>query len=257
MKIIGIFACMLLIATALSATGTTNAPTLKYLMENHKFEPYPSIPTDSPSDIAIAIVGEITDVLDQNNLLAGAIQIGDKISGKYIYDSATPDGEPDPNIGEYIYTSTPYGIELKCSGFTFETDPNGVSFGILIINDMSYYTLDLFYAMSMNNTQLSNGLLVDGIAFGLFDYSGTAISSDDLPTTAPILTDWDDAMIMIIGSSPSNPYDFYMISANVTKATLSRSKTIVVEHTMHPILNWLFDRYPNLFPILRHLLGLF
>jgi hypothetical protein len=255
-KFVGIFICMLLITTALSATGATNVQTLRYIMENNKFESFTSTPIDSSNNVAIKIVGEITDVYDEYNLLGGAIQIGDEISGKYIYDSATPDSNPDPQIGEYGHTSSPYGFELESGGFVFKTDPNNVDFGILIFDNMYYYLGDLYGVFSYNNLPLSNGIPVHSIALGLFDSTGNAISSDVLPDTAPVLSDWEESFLMIYGSSPYNPYEMYIITGNVTKITLNRSKTRDLYVPTNPVLIWLIERFPNVFLILRQLLGL-
>jgi hypothetical protein len=254
-KVIGIFVCMLLITTALSATGATNIQTLRNVWKNNDFEPYPNSPTDSPGNIAIKIEGEVTIVNDQYNLLSGAIQVNDIITGKYIYDSATPDSDPDPQIGEYVYTLSPYGIELKAGGFEFKTNPNAVDFMIGIL-DNYYYFGDVYAVISDNNLPLSNGILVNEIIWWLSDSTSNALSSDALPTTPPVLSDWTENDLIIIGQDPSNPYHMFVIQVTVTAATRSRSITRDIDLPMQPILNWLFERFPNLFPILRQLLNL-
>jgi hypothetical protein len=258
-KIIGIFVCMLLIVTAISATGAINIQTLRNVLENIDLErnpiTYPSTPVDSNGDIAIAIVAEVTMVDDPYNLLGGAITVGDKIKGKYIYDSTTPDSEADPKMGIYHYTSTPYGIELKCGGLEFKTDPNNVEFVITILDDYTYYG-DVYAPFSVNNLDLSNGNKVFDIIWMLVDSTGNALSSDALLTTAPVLSDWPDNVLEIDGYNPSDPFQMYDIEARVTKATLSRSKTRDIDFPMQPVLNWLFERFPNLFPILRQILNL-
>ncbi len=251
-KMIGIFVCMLLIVTALSATGTTNIQTIRNVMENNDLEPYTYTPSNSPGNIAIMLDAEVRVVDDQFNLLGGAIQVGDYIFGKYIYDSATSDSDPSPSIGIYEHTSSPYGIAFAVGGFIFTTDRNNVNFTIGIINDDFYYGIGDFYGVtSRNNMQLSNGILVNRIMWLLKDSTGNAISSDALPTTAPVLSDWPDNVIYVYGSDPEFSY-YYRIEANVTKATLSRSKARDVHFTMQPISIWLFER----FPLLERLLGL-
>jgi len=154
MKIIGIFICMLLIITALSATGATNFQTLKDVWKNNDLEPYPITPVDSPGDIAIKIVGEVTNVVDHHNLLDDTIYIGDEIKGKYIYNSATPDSFGYPFMGLYEHTSSPYGIELEAGGFEFKTDPSNVEFVMMIYNDF-YYFGDAYAPYSDNNLDLN------------------------------------------------------------------------------------------------------
>ena len=223
---------------------------------NNDLDPFQSIPTKSPGIITIKIEAQVTTIHDPNNLLGGAIQVNDSITGKYNYDSATPDSDPDPNIGEYKYNSSTYGIELEAGGFVFKTNTSNVDFRILIYNDyfLYAYNLDLYGVQSSNNSQLSNGLIVDDITWVLLDNTSNVLSSDALPTTAPVLSDWTVNALLIQGSSPSNPFDMYFITANVTKVTKSRSKTRDIHFIMHPILIWLLERFPNLYPMLKQIL---
>jgi hypothetical protein len=254
-KIVGILVCTLLIITVLSATGATNIQTIRNVMENNNLEPYTCIPSKSPGDIVIIFDAEVRVVNDQLNVLGGAIQVGDYIFGKYIYNSATSDSEPDPDGGVYEHSSSPYGIALAVGGFVFKTDPNNVNFSIRIVNDFFYYGIgDLYAVISDNNLPLSNGARVEDIMWVLGDSTGNAISSDALPTTAPVLSDWPENWLYIDGYDSENPY-FYHIEANVTKVTLSRSKTRDDYFTTQPILIWLYERFPNLFPILLQILG--
>ena len=250
-KIIGIFVMTLLITTTISATGTTNIKNLRNVVKNKELEPSPSNPVDSNGNIAIKIVAEVTDVYDPDNLLGGAINIGEKIKGKYIYDSGTVDtfgGYPD--IGFYEHYSAPYGIELEAGGFVFETNPNDVDFLIAIFdNDHYYYNGDLYGVVSYNNMPLSNEISIDIIYWILIDHTFSTLSSDALPTTAPVLLDWGENELYISG----NGFD---ITAKVTKATLSRSQERDVYFSMPPILIWFFERLPNVFPLIRQLLGL-
>jgi hypothetical protein len=251
-KIVGILVCMLLIITTLSATGATNVQTLRHVTEKNDLNPYQNTPTKSPGIINIKIVGKITKVLDPQNLLEGVIQVNDSITGKYTYDSGEPDSDPDPHKGEYEYNSPTFGIELEAGGLVFKTNPNDVDFSITILNNY-YYNWDHYSLSSNNNLQLSNGLFIYYIIWQLIDQTGNVFSNDALPTTAPVLSDWSENTIYIDGYNPSI-YDTYHIKAEVTKVTLSRSKARDDYFTTQPILIWLFERFPNLFPILQHLL---
>jgi hypothetical protein len=251
-KIVGILVCMLLIATTLSATGAMNVQTKQDMNENNDLEPNISTPTN-PGIITIKIVGKITEVYDQYNLLGGAIQVNDIITGKYIYESGQPDLYPeDPTYGYYEYTSSTFGMELKTGGFEFKTNPSNVQFGIIIFND-DIYSGDEYIVTSEENLPLSNGLLVDMFYWGLADSTITALSSDALPTTAPVLSDWEYNQMDLLGFHPTsgNPFAF---RATITKATKSRARD--VHSIMQPILTWLLERFANMFPILRYLIGI-
>ncbi len=256
MKIIGILVCMLLIITALSATGVTNVQTIQYVNENKDLEPYLSTPANSPGIITIKIVAKVEEIHDPYNLLGGAIQVGDTITGKYTYESGQPDSDPDPTLGIYEYTSSTFGVEFKAGGLVFKTNPGNVVFEISIGNDHPYWydIYDHYLIYSQNNLQLSNGMLVKNIYWSLSDSTCTALSSDALPTTAPILSDWESNLLYINGDDPVDPLKNYNIGANVTEATKSRARDVYF--ISQPILNWFFEHFANMFPMLRHLLGL-
>ena len=251
-KIIGILVCMLLIITALSAAGVTNIQVIQDMNENNDLEPNISTPAN-PGIITIEIVGKITEVSDPYNLLGGAIQVNDKITGKYIYESGKPDLFPeDPTYGYYEYISSTFGMELNTGGFEFKTNPSNVQFLIIIYND-DPYSDDGYMVGSEENLPLSNGLLVDIFYWTLGDPTHTALSSDALPTTAPVLSDWEynQLDVLVIHPTSGNPFAF---RATITKATKSRPRD--VHSSMQPILTWLFEHFANIFPIIRHLIEL-
>ena len=77
-------------------------------------------------------------------------------------------------------------------GFTFQTDPDNVDFLITILNN--HNGGDMYCLLNYNNLPLSNGVYVENIAWQLDDYSGTALSSDALPVTPPVLANWPDTL---------------------------------------------------------------
>lgn len=224
--------------------------------------------------VGIKIVAKVTSVSDSHNLLGGAIQVDDTLTGKYVYGSEAFDNEPNPNIGLYLYSSTPCGIEVKIGDFVFKTDSSHVHVAFAIFNDFTIYgypPIDEYVIGSLNNLPLSNGLLVTYIDWDLYDSTATALSSTDVPTSAPVLSDWDEDNSMLIeGKSPSNPDQTYRITAQVTKATKpiaidihgddSNLATLNVKiptsfEITNPFLHWIFERFPHAFPVLRFLLG--
>ena len=257
-KIIGIIVCMLMIAASLPAVGA---------IDNQN-----ALPATS-TIIGIKIIATVTQVTDSYNLLGGAIHVNDTITGKYIYNTEILDSNPDPNVGVYVHISSPYGVEVNAGGFVFKTDPNNVYFIINILNDYGpygYSPIDEYLLGSLNNLPLSNGLLVTGCEFSLVDTTATALSSTDLPTKAPVLTNWNSGQgLFIEGKNPSNPDQKYRILAHVTKATTNNAIDIIETESGTPSMTipyhyyipfmqiWLklFQQFPNAFPILRYLLG--
>jgi hypothetical protein len=220
-KIIGIIVCMLMIVTALPITGAVNVQTNWDARGYSYSEPCPN--TSSSGLITIKIFAKVYEVDDPYNLLGDTIKVNDIITGKYIYDSGTPDENPNPAIGTYRHSSSSFGIELKAGGFDFKTNPSDVDFIIEILDN--YYIQDAYVVYSPNNLQLSNGLLVNEIAWYLVNNNNlTVVTSDALPTKAPVLADWTEINdLRLIGTHPSQSYKIYAVKAHVTKVTKSRA----------------------------------
>jgi hypothetical protein len=223
-KIIGILFCMLMIATALPIADAVNVQSTWCLKENI-YSKYYQINQVNTGVIGIRIVAKVFEVNDPNNLLGGVIKVDDTITGKYIYDSGTVDTNPNPKIGEYPYTSSSFGFEVNAGGLVFKTNPSNVDFGLYIANN--WYNFDFYTVYSYNNLQLSNGMLVNDIRWQLVDYNGTAIDSDVLPTTAPVLADWESQFgLSLSGKDPDDLSKEYTIRAHVAKATKKLSTDV-------------------------------
>jgi hypothetical protein len=157
--------------------------------------------------ITTEIEAVVDSVSDEGNYLEGKIKVGDIITGFYTYDSSVTrlPGE------RYEFDSPPSGVFLSVGGFDFETDPTSVDFEMGIGNDLSWG--DTYFFISFNNLRLSNGTLVDGISWSLEDPTGTALSSDTLPTSAPILDQWGDNRLRLHGERGR-----YIVDAEVSSA---------------------------------------
>jgi len=164
--------------------------------------------------ITIEITAEVDSVEDNGNYLEGQINPGDIITGTYTYESSTADSSPlDPTQGNYWHYDPPAGISLSVGGFDFQTDPAGVEFCVAITNnDLSGQDFYLIY--SQNNLALSNGTLVGSIWWQLNDNTGSALSSDVLPTTAPFLDNWQSGNILSLYGAMCD----YIVDAHVTSA---------------------------------------
>jgi len=164
--------------------------------------------------VTIEITAEVDAVEDSGNYLEGQINPGDTITGSYIYESTTLDSSPlDPIVGHYWHYAVPAGISLSVNGFEFRTDPSNVEFLVGIVNDNASGD-DIYWVDSYNNLPLSNGTLVDTIVWQLDDPTGTALSSDALPTTPPVLGDWQS----MVGLRLDGERAGWGIDATVTSA---------------------------------------
>ena len=141
--------------------------------------------------ITIAIEATVDWVDDPCNVFEGNITPGDIVTGTYKYDSETSDSNPLSTVGHYWHYDSPFGVSLSVGGFDFRNDPCNVNFVIGITNDHGPLERDGYVLQSYYNLPLSNGVPVGHISWQLDDDSGQALSSIELPITAPILSDWD------------------------------------------------------------------
>jgi len=146
----------------------------------------------------------------------------DPITGYYVYDSETPDSEPQLlYYGKYVYSTAPFGISAKFGSLTFQTNPSNVDFGIGVLNnedaDVDYYDVS-----SKSNYLLDNGVMRDIVlGFRLWDYTGNAFSSDALPLMPLDLSQWQDNIFGVEGEGvhhpPGSPSDMpFSINGHVT-----------------------------------------
>ncbi len=176
--------------------------------------------------ITIEIEAVVDSVMDEGNYLEGKINPGDTITGFYIYESTTPDSNPSsPSIGRYEHYTPPHGIFLSVSGLDFETDLANVDFLVEVGNDHPWFdpsiNKDHYLVRSYNNIPLSNGTLVDHISWQLDDPTGNALSSDDLPTTAPTLNDWQANHLRLEADRK------YLVDAHVTSSIPEPATTLL------------------------------
>jgi hypothetical protein len=165
--------------------------------------------------VTIQIEAKVNYLNDYYNLLQGNVALGSTITGTYTYDTSTPDTNYEVNIGSYVYNSVPYGMKFSVNNLTFVTNPQNINFGIGITNDSQ----DFYGIVSRNNVLLYDWIKVTNISLQFWDYSGMALSSTALLTTAPIISDWDNAILYINGENMQCDKTFG-IMANIISAVL-------------------------------------
>ena len=183
--------------------------------------------------VIIAIEAVVDDVQDSDNYLDGQVNIGDLITGTYTYDTDTPDSSLLAGVGRYEHYAYPCGFSLTVGGLDFKTDFSPGSpeyFTIWITNGGS--GVDGISVKSYNNLPLPDGTSVNNIVWYLQDTSENAISSIELPTTAPVLNAWDFNFLQFaagagrggLGSGPGG----FGIAAHVTSAVVIPEPTTVL-----------------------------
>jgi len=157
---------------------------------------------------------------EYKDILEGKINVGDLITGRYIYDSNTPDTNPSSKVGDYHHSLSPYGVYLSAGEFTFQTDSSDVDF-LVETGDNVPSNLDFYLFHSYKNLPFDDDVYIPIISWELQDYSGTAISSTELLTTPPVLEDWPDNRLSIEASRyPGGGCNWIVLDAKVISAEL-------------------------------------
>ncbi len=165
--------------------------------------------------VTIYIEGVVDTVHDYGNYLEGKINVGDPITGYYIYDTATPDSNPlDPIQGNYWHYSPPGGVFLSAGGMEFATKSEDVRFNLALRNNVTEPPEDIYAFASYSNLEIANQLRVEFISWQLTDTSSTALDSDLLTSEPPVLEHWHTNVLRIEGH-----YDaFFLVQGHVTSA---------------------------------------
>lgn len=171
--------------------------------------------------LCVAIEATVENVFDSGGYLNGLVSEGDVITGMYIYDLTTPDTNSLVEVGDYWHTAAPFGITVSTArGLTFSTDQHRVNFLVEIINN--YYELDNYLLRSYTNVYDVSAPSADPyanhISWQLDDPTQSALSSTALPTTPPVLADWQPIFGLEIASLDYG--SGFSIRAQVTSATL-------------------------------------
>ena len=110
------------------------------------------------------------------------MNVGDTITGKYVYNLLGKDSNLDKTVGDYQHDTGTYGIALQTGNLVFRTDPNNVNFLVELVNRDKD---DHYLLRSYNNLPVSSDVLVDHISWQLDDDTGNALSTASL-INAPI-----------------------------------------------------------------------
>ncbi|MGA2914832.1 MAG: PEP-CTERM sorting domain-containing protein [Sedimentisphaerales bacterium] len=164
------------------------------------------------SPITIEISGVVTSASGSG--LPSTIYKDVNFTGTYTYESSTDDS----GGGHHIHDA-PYGITISVGGYEFKTAPNHIGqFDMWIINDDPVNGLhDYYIVFSDENVSIpSIGPTIGYIRWDLRDSTYDALSSGNLPATAPVLSDWDYNVLEIYGFGLGG----LTINGTVTQAVL-------------------------------------
>jgi hypothetical protein len=191
--------------------------------------------TSQAAPVCVDISAKVTMIQDYSGILTGKVKIGDTVTGSYTYDSATPDTNTFPTVGDYWHTSASAGIILKTGNLVFRTNPDNVNFLVEIVNDHGSPTpVDAYLIRSYNNRFDIGSNTENHISWQLDGAALDAITSTDLPTTAPNLAAFRSDFGLDIQSG-SYPDDF-LIRSVVNSASLCvvPGKKVTICHHASP-----------------------
>lgn len=166
--------------------------------------------------VTIEISGHVTSA--SGSALPATIYENVPFTGTYAYDTLMSDSDSDPQRGVYEHSS-PYGTSIALGGCEFKTTSDHVDqFEIQIKNDVSLNGVwDSYTVFSDENISIPYlDSTIGYISWVLADSTHTVLSSDALPLTAPVLTDWSYNQIEIYGFGNSGLW----IRGTVTQVAL-------------------------------------
>lgn len=163
--------------------------------------------------VRIEFQGVVQYVDDMGAKLGGTVTNGLPISGFYTFDADQADSNPASDVGDYRFTNRNTGMVVKIGDRVFYTNPAKVDVLIETVNRAT----DNYLVRSYYNLASDPALSVSHIAWQLDDSTGSAITSDQLPDIAPVLSKWQQIFALTIdgGGGPNG----YFIRATVTSAT--------------------------------------
>lgn len=179
--------------------------------------------------IVIDFRGKVTDIEDTGGYTIGQVAEGDTFTGRYVYESTAYDDNPLDEVGHYPQMPwlTHTGMQVRLNHVLFRTDPHSNAFyklNVQVMDDFfgtSPYGTDQYRVISHHNLMpidVPGGVEHNGhMELSLRDSTLSALTSAELPTTAPDLPPWTSNYFVIYDRG-TQPNDFYSISGVVTEA---------------------------------------
>jgi hypothetical protein len=140
--------------------------------------------------VCMGLTAKVTFVRDDAGVLGGDVQVGDTISGAYLYESTAPDAAPEPEAGYYPFRTAPYGVVLNVGGIVFRTNPARLRFDIVLVDQSRPFCFRQLRRLFDKSVPI-NSETENDIGWQLDDFNGTALTSPDLTAEPPVLSDWD------------------------------------------------------------------
>ena len=194
-------------------------------------------------EVVVALQGEITSINDTDNWFNNSFVVGAPIGGTYNFFDAGYELQISPTSAFYRYyletnffglPVLPVSMNLASGGNAYRTSPGPFFYGIDVVNNSDgsgfspagdSYAVQSPLAFPANFTDLSGDPVLDpdfnffpilGMSFRLIDPSGTALSSNDLPLTAPNLSSFSSAVGTIFIDDGNGEPDYAEMRFRIT-----------------------------------------
>jgi hypothetical protein len=123
---------------------------------------------------------------DLDALEAAGIVPGARFGGFLVFESSTPDGDPDPLFGRYL--GAPTGFRAEFDALVVDFDAGGSE---QIFVDVTGGGLPDVYAALLDAAESTASFSSLLVSLELVDSSGSALANDSLPLVPPLLTALD------------------------------------------------------------------
>lgn len=159
----------------------------------------------SADEVTVNVTARVTYISDPRDALSGQVQLGETFSGYYRYDSSAEGHYSAPNVVGYAIPGYGGGLRLTNGAVIIETQPTSNPIGSVEVgNNPSFGGAD-WLALSF-----SPGDLFNHVRFNFYDDSGQALSSNELPATAPELKKYSERSVTISGNGNSGFFFFVL-----------------------------------------------
>jgi len=149
---------------------------------------------------------------DLEGLFGGIIDVGDTVTGSYVYTTDFTSGYGEPEYQVFRF-GDPFEFSVRVGEFEFRSDPEDTSFRIAIGND--HFSRDSYSIRSGNNILVGSDVVVTDLCWLLADYTLSALSSSALPSAAPNIEDFETNTLYVMYGDEG----WSFLGAEVTSAT--------------------------------------
>jgi hypothetical protein len=126
------------------------------------------------TSVTVQITGTWSSVTDNANVFGGSVGIGTSFSATLIYDDATADGDPDPNVGSFSVAAAASDLSITTSSFVF-TPGGSAPLAMAVENDNAFGEDTVFL--------FADGYTASGLPLGI-SLTGTRYANPTLTDTS-------------------------------------------------------------------------